>query len=204
MGVAVLGVVVTPSAYSAYTTRNHRYYLEANYNAEQVPSNRVAIVFGAGILPNGTPTPYLQNRIQTAVRLYQQNKVDKILMSGDNSTLTHNEPVVMKRYAVKANVPEQDIAMDFAGRSTYDTCYRAHYIFGLNSATLVTQGYHLPRAMVTCDRLGIKNIGVAAVKQSRDYTASYLAREYLSTDKMTLELLIKPKPPILGKPEPIN
>lgn len=196
-------LIVGPTLYSAYTTRNHRYYLKDNYGAGRIPANKVAIVFGAGIRPDGTPTPYLENRIKTAVALHEQQKIEKILMSGDNSTLNHNEPVVMKKYAIKLGVPSDDVVMDFAGFSTYDTCYRAQAIFGLKAATLVTQGYHLPRAMVTCDRLGVKNIGVAAVKQSRDYNASYLMREYLSSDKMTIELLLKPKPPILGKPEPI-
>lgn len=197
-------LVLAPTLYSYRATSQARYNLAFMSNIDDVPHNKVAIVFGAGITPDGHPTPYLRNRILTAVALYKTGRVDKILMTGDNSTLNHNEPVAMKRSAIRNGVPAKDVVVDYAGFDTYDSCYRARAIFGVKSATLVTQGYHLPRAMVTCKGVGVNNIGVEAQSQGKDYTLNYLVREVLSTDKMVFELLMDSKPTVLGKPEPIN
>ena len=116
------------------------------YTVSDVPAQRVAIVFGAGLRYDGTPTAILKDSVQTAVQLYQQGKVDKLLMSGDNSFVEYNEPEAMRQYALDLGVPEADIVSDYAGRRTYDTCYRAKVIFQVQSAILVTQNFHLPRA----------------------------------------------------------
>jgi len=201
----VLGILLltAPITYTFLSTRGDRYDL-GRTPISQVPFHRVALVFGAGILPNGTPTPYLQNRVKTAVELYKARRIDILLMSGDNSVTYHNEPLVMKNYAVKLGVPAKAIVVDDAGFNTYDSCYRAHAIFGLADATLVSQGYHLPRAMVTCQNLGVRNSGVIAIHPSRDFSVSYIARELVSTDKMVFQLVFKPNPTLLGKPLPIN
>jgi len=195
--------VTAPLAYTFISTRGHRYDLSRT-QISQIPFHEVGIVFGAGILPNGQPTPYLQYRIETAVKLYKAYRINMLLMSGDNSTAAHNEPLVMENYAIKLGVPKYAIVLDDAGFDTYDTCYRAHAIFGLSSATLISQGYHLPRAMTTCKGLGIVNIGVMAIHPTRDYTVSYIVREFFSTDKMVFQLMFKPKPTILGSPIQIN
>jgi vancomycin permeability regulator SanA len=109
----------------------------------------------------------------------------------------------MRKLAESEGVPEKDIVLDYAGYSTYDSCYRAHSIFKVQSLTLVTQGYHLPRAVMTCKDLGIKTIGIAALAQGRDFTAAYIIREWVSTDKATVQLLFKPNPTLLGHEEPI-
>ena len=202
IAVALLILVVSPLAYSFLSSRGHRYDLSRT-SINKIPFHKVGIVFGAGILPNGQPTTYLAYRIDTAVDLYKAHRIDVLLMSGDNSVITHNEPLVMEAYAIKLGVPKSAIVVDDAGFDTYDTCYRAHDIFGLSSATLISQGYHLPRAMTTCKGLGINNIGVIAVHPTRDYTISYVLREFLSTDKMVFQLALKTKPTILGKPLPI-
>ena len=203
--VVVLGTItyVAPLSYTFQTTRNIRYDL-GNVAITNVPYHQVALVFGAGIQKNGEPTPYLRNRIETAAKLYHGKRVSKLLMSADNSSGQYNEPAAMKRYAEKLAVPSSAITLDYAGFSTYDSCYRAHAIFGLQAATLVSQGYHLPRAMTTCEGLGIKTIGVIAEHPSRDYTISYILRELLSTDKMVIQQIFKPQPTVLGKPEPIT
>jgi len=112
---------------------------------ESVPADRVAIVFGAGLQRDGTPSAVLRDRVATAASLYFEGKVQKLLMSGDNRFLDYNEPGSMKAYAISLGVPGEDIVLDYAGRRTYDTCYRAREIFGLDEAILVTQTYHLPR-----------------------------------------------------------
>ncbi len=202
--VILLVILLTaPLAYTFISTRGHRYDL-GRTPMSQIAFHEVGIVFGAGILPNGQPTPYLQYRITTAVELYKAHKINILLMSGDNSTAAHNEPLVMENYAIKLGVPKTAIVLDDAGFDTYDTCYRAHAIFGLASATLISQGYHLPRAMSTCKGLGVANIGVIAIHPTKDWTVSYIVREFLSTDKMVFQLVFKPNPTILGKPTPIK
>ncbi len=112
--------------------------------------------------------------------------------------------MVMQNYVMRLGVPATDIVLDYAGFNTYDTCYRAKTIFGLHDATLITQGYHLPRAMTTCAGLGVATSGVVAQHPARDYTLSYLLRELVSTDKMVVQQILKPQPAVLGQMEPIE
>ena len=200
--ILILAIITTPYGYTYLTTKNIRYDFSTT-SVNKIPFHQVAIVFGAGILPNGSPSLYLQYRVETAVDLYKAHRVNILLMSGDNSTATHNEPLVMKNYAEKLGVPAKAIVVDDAGFDTYDTCYRAKAIFSLTDATLVSQGYHLPRAITTCGHLGVQNIGVDAIHPTRDYSAAYIIREFFSTDKMVFQLIFKPSPTILGKPLPI-
>jgi vancomycin permeability regulator SanA len=202
--VIVVGLlmVIGPAVYAVISTRGDRYGVTVD-----VPSHAVAIVFGAGVEPDGTPTPYLQKRIQTAVALYHAGTVHTLLLSGDNSTSHHNEPVAMGRYAESLGVPADRIVLDYAGFNTYDTCYRARAIFNVHQAVLVSHAYHLPRAIMTCSHTGVKSIGVAAENAGRigrDYSVNYLARELLSTDKAVLQIVFKPKPTVLGPLEPIT
>ncbi len=175
------------------------------FKPENVPAERVAIVFGAGLHRNGAPTPVLRDRVTTAVSLYQSGKVDKLLMSGDNSTPSHDEPGAMRDYALHLGIPEGDIILDYAGRRTYDTCYRARDIFNLNSAILVTQAFHLPRALYTCNLLGVSAIGVSAdLRQYRRASQTFWnLRESVATAVALWEIHVSQPEPILGNPEPI-
>jgi len=174
-------------------------------NIEKVQPSPVAIVFGAGLWRDGTPTPVLRDRVETAAELYFAGKVEKLLMSGDNSRQDYNEPQAMRDYAISLGVPDAVIALDYAGRRTYDTCYRARDIFGIRSAILVTQSFHLPRAIYTCNALGIKATGVPA--DQRDYRKGSLAywnlREILASLVALWEVHISKPLPVLGDPEPI-
>ena len=172
---------------------------------EEVPPSPVAIVFGAGLTRDGRATRVLRDRVETAAQLYFAGKVGKLLMSGDNRFVDYNEPQAMKDYALELGVPAEAIVLDYAGRRTYDTCYRAHAIFQLDEAILVTQGFHLPRALITCNRLGVKATGVAAqnhyfLKRSRLY---WNIRELLATPVALWEVYVSQPLPILGNPEPI-
>lgn len=171
------------------------------YSVQTVPQHDVAIVFGAGVYPDGTPTPYLESRLITAVQLYKAGKVKALLMSGDNSTTHHNEPVVMERYAVAHGVPASKIVLDYAGYDTYDSCYRIHHLFGVDSTILVSHGYHLPRALMTCSNIGIQSVGVRADRPGTSYSKNYLAREVLSLNKASIQLLLHAKPGVLGPQE---
>ncbi|MFL5735638.1 MAG: vancomycin high temperature exclusion protein [Chloroflexia bacterium] len=137
----------------------------------EVPNHHVALVFGAGLNAEGGPSAMLYDRVATAVDLYNTRKVDKLLMTGDNSVVTHNEVEAMRKTAVDLGVPDEDIVLDYAGFSTWDSCYRAREVFSLTDATLVTQRFHLPRALYTCKQLGIDSVGVASDRQP--YPTSY-------------------------------
>jgi SanA protein len=175
------------------------------YTSEAVPAGRVAIVFGAGLRRDGTATAILRDRVMTAAQLYFDGKVEKLLMSGDNSTKEYNEPVAMEEYALGLGVPREAIVLDFAGRRTYDTCYRAKVIFKVENAILVTQDFHLPRALFLCNALGLEAVGVESnnlyyLKRSR---LIWNVRELLATFGAFMDLYISKPEPILGDPEPI-
>lgn len=172
---------------------------------ENSPSSQVAIVFGAGLYRDGRPTPVLRDRVATAVDLYSAGKVEKLLMSGDNSNAAHNEPGAMRDYALALGVPDGDIIQDFAGRRTYDTCYRARDIFHVDSAILVTQAFHLPRALYTCNMLGVSAVGVPAdLRQYRRVSQAFWdLRETAATAVALWQIHITQPEPILGNPEPI-
>lgn len=178
---------------------------QRTFTIAEVPEHGVAIVFGAGLWRDGSPTPVLRDRVTTAAELYFSGKVSKLLMSGDNSTETYDEPGAMREFAIQLGVPESAIVLDYAGRRTYDTCYRARDIFGIREAILVTQNFHLPRALYTCSALGIDAVGVPS--DLRDYRNRSLVywnlREIPATLVAMLDVHITQPTPILGEPEPI-
>lgn len=174
------------------------------FEPEEVPAERVAIVFGAGLRRDGTPTAMLRDRVLTGADLYFSGKVDKLLMSGDNRFLEYNEPEAMRQFALSVGVPDEAIVLDYAGRRTFDTCYRAKTIFGLDTALLVTQRFHLPRALYLCDMLGMETLGVEA--ENCYWTGSpfiWNVREFLATVAAFLDLYVSSPSPVLGDPEPI-
>ncbi len=170
-----------------------------------VAEEDAAIVFGAGLLRDGTPSPILKDRVSTAAQLYFAGKVQKLLMSGDNRYVDYNEPASMRAYALELGVPDEAIVMDFAGRRTYDTCYRAKNIFGLNQAILVTQQYHLSRALFTCNGIGLQAVGIPAdMRTYHPHSLTYWTlREIPATLVALWQVWISHPLPVMGDPEPI-
>ena len=165
-----------------------------------VPLHQVAIVFGAGVRGD-RPTPVLADRVEAAVELYQAGRVQKLIMTGDNRFVDYNEPAVMIAYARGLGVPGEDLVADYAGRRTYDSCYRARDVFGLNQAVLVTQGFHLNRALFICDRLGLEVVGYAADR--RAYPGSqwvWRLREVPALALAWWDTTIRKPVPVLGEP----
>ena len=176
------------------------------FTVENVPTDRIAIVFGAGLRYDGTPTAILSDRVETAVQLYQQGKVSKLLMSGDNSFVDYNEPEGMRQYALSLGVPDEAIVLDYAGRRTYDTCYRASAIFQVQSAILVTQSFHLPRALFLCNSFGVESDGVEANNIYFRKTSRFIwnTRELFATTQAVWDVYLSKPLPVLGESEPIK
>ena len=146
----------------------------------------------------------LRDRVDTAVDLYKRGAVQKLLMSGDNSRVDYNEPDAMATYAIAQGVPAADIQPDYGGRRTYDSCYRARDIFHVKSAIIVTQAFHLPRALFLCDQLGVQAVGVAADRNRYDprSIAWSETREVPALLGALYDAIRKAPPPILGSADP--
>ncbi|MDY6900895.1 MAG: ElyC/SanA/YdcF family protein [Cyanobacteriota bacterium] len=195
-------IILTLNLYVNTVTKSSRYS-----DVEQIPSQRVAIVLGAGIYGEH-PSPMLADRISAAVKLYKLGRVQKLLMSGDNSREDYDEVTVMQRYAVKLGIPQKDITLDYAGFKTYQSCYRAKEIFGVKQAVVVTQNFHLPRAVYLCNQLGVDAMGLGTPdwESYRQETVMRLTlREYISTIKALWQVHItRPQPTFLGPFEGIK
>lgn len=188
-----------------------RWWVERRYEGRiyegvsEVPSHPVALVLGAGLWSDGSLTPILRDRVATGAELHRSGKVEKLLCSGDNRRVDYNEPQAMKEYAIRLGVPEEDIVLDYAGRRTYDSCYRARAIFGVDRLVVVTQRFHTARSLYVCDSLGVDAVAVTADR--RVYSAEQVVwktREYLALLLAWWDLNVRHPVPVLGEPEPIE
>jgi SanA protein len=200
--VLVIILLVAVRGYSAWQARSREYAVD------RVLARPVAIVFGAEVYADGSLSPMLSDRVKAGVELYQAGKVQALLFSGDNHIDSYNEPEAMRRYALNLGMPIDAIVLDYAGFRTYDSCYRARDIFKVKEAILVTQAFHLDRALLICNGLGIDSIGVAAdYVRLEGYAADSLlysqTREFISTTLSVFDLLRGAKPYFLGDPLPI-
>lgn len=156
------------------------------------------IVLGCGVI-GSTPTPLLSDRLDAAIEVYKNSdEAPKILMSGDHGEEDYNEVAVMRQYAIDRGVPSEDIFMDHAGFSTYETMYRAKFIFGIDNAVIVTQEYHLYRALYDARSLGINCIGAEATGHVFASQFEWDCREVLARVKDVIYGIFKPKPTYLG------
>jgi SanA protein len=177
----------------------------SNTDVQDVPIKDVAIVFGASVnSENMLPSDMLADRVLTGIDLYKNGRVKKIVMSGDNRFSHYNEPLVMGKFAEDQGVPAEDIILDYAGRRTYDTCVRAEEIFGISNAVLVTQKYHLYRALYTCRAVGIDVVGVDAARQTYVNQNYFNFREILATIGAFFDIYLLHPAPILGEKIDIN
>jgi SanA protein len=172
--------------------------------AANLPAHHVALVFGAGLDGHGGPSAVLYDRVATAADLYHAGKVQKLLMSGDNSQADYNEVGVMRRTAEQLGVAADDIVLDYAGLRTYDSCYRAGAVFGLHDATLVTNRFHLPRALYTCQALGLDVVGVAADRRSYQAITYWTAREIAALPVAAWWAHTDRQPAFLGPPVDVD
>lgn len=157
------------------------------------------LILGAGVWDGDRPSPMLADRLDEGLRLYNEGAAGKILVSGDHGRTNYDEVNVMKKYLIDAGVPSEDIFMDHAGFSTYESMYRAKAVFGVEKLVVVTQKYHMYRALYICDRLGMEARGVSS--DPRAYSGAFMRnfREWIARDKDIFSCMFKVKPTYLGE-----
>lgn len=173
-------------------------------NITEVPQAYTVIVLGASVRSNGDLSTMLEDRVSSALSLYRAGKVSRFLLSGDNGTKSYNEPKAMQQYLINQGVPEEDIFLDYAGFDTYDSMYRASSVFNVKEAIVVTQKFHLPRALFIANRLGLDYYGFIGDKHIYQRENANKRRELLANVKAYLELGISKEPTYLGAKIPIN
>ena len=171
------------------------------YSAAAVPAEPVGIVFGAEVVGD-QPGSYLQGRLDLALRLWHAGKFKVFLVTGDNSTPTYDEPKAMRDYLVAHGVPADVIVLDYAGFDTWQSCDRANRVFGVSKAILVSQTFHIPRALYLCRAAGIEAYGVGDANvlsegSALDY-ARNSAREVAASFNAVYQATLKPDPTFLG------
>lgn len=168
---------------------------------DELPRAEVAIVLGASVVA-GKPSPILADRANAAIALYSAGKVGKILVTGDNGALSYDEVTPVRKYLLDAGVPAQDIFLDHAGFDTYSSMYRAQAVFQAQSAVIVTQDFHLPRALWIARHLGLSAYGVTA-EGGRGSAYDYL-REIPASLKALVDVLLRREPKYIGSPIPLT
>ncbi|NES15323.1 MULTISPECIES: vancomycin high temperature exclusion protein [Micromonospora] len=172
------------------------------FTEADVPDAPVALVLGTKVEADGTPSAFLAARLELAQRLFAAGKVHAILVSGDNMHAGYNEPEAMRRWLVDRGVPTGKVVLDYAGFDTYDSCARAKRIFGVDRMTVVTQSFHLPRAVALCRHFGIEANGVGddTVRQYSKWRIGSV-REYGAAVKAAVDVLSGRDPVHLGRRE---
>lgn len=191
---AVIGLIVVVGI---------NYYIKSQTNpliyhsANEMPSEKVGIIFGAGIWGD-RPSKYLKDRLDAGIELYRQQKIKIILLSGDNGSDEHDELTVMKLYCYEHGVDTTKVFLDYAGFDTYSTMYRAKHIFNIDKAILVSQGYHLNRAIYIGNKLGVKSVGLAADNGFYHNFKYVKFRECFSICKAAIDVARNREPHFLG------
>ncbi|MFF1684881.1 MULTISPECIES: vancomycin high temperature exclusion protein [unclassified Streptomyces] len=164
------------------------------------PRTDVAVVFGAGLWA-GEPSPYLAHRLDAAAQLYRDGRIRVVLVTGDNSREDYDEPDAMRAYLTRHGVPDKAVVSDYAGFDTWDSCVRAKKIFGIDRAVLISQGFHIRRAVALCEAAGVSSYGVG-VDDRHDVTWYYGgAREVFAAGKALADCVFRPDPRFLGERE---
>jgi vancomycin permeability regulator SanA len=162
---------------------------------------QAALVLGAGLAADGTPSPFLRERVATGAQLYRDGRVRVLLLSGDNSRRDYDEVTAMADIAAELGVPATAIVLDYAGFDSYSSCYRARHVFGATSVIVVSQQFHLPRAVWLCQRLGLDTQGIYPPASYSDATRRGNVREVPATAKAVLDVVTRREPAFAGPRE---
>lgn len=194
-------LTVGSNVWVVFSTRDEL-YTEQN----QLPDHGVGLVLGtSNRTSSGAPNLFFQKRIETAAALYHAGKIDKFLLSGDNSSVYYNEPVTMQKALVKLGVPESAITLDYAGLRTLDSIVRCKEIFGQNKITIITQPFHSYRALFISQYYQMDAVAVVTDEPGFDYSVKVRIREYIARTKAVLDLyVLKTSPRHMGQKEKLN
>lgn len=192
---ALVGIISIPIGMRATVAP----YLKTS--AEALPRAQIALVLGASVA-GGKPSPILALRADSAIELYRAGKVEKILVTGDNGALSHDEVTPVRNYLLDAGIPAADIFLDHAGFDTYSSMYRARAVFGASSMIVVTQDFHLPRALWIARHLGIEAYGLIA--EGGQHSPKDYIREIPASAKALLDVLSQREPKYLGESIPLS
>ncbi len=171
---------------------------------KNIPSAYTGIVLGAFVNKSGKPSWALRDRLDRALWLYRTGKIKRFLLSGDHGQAHYDEVNHMKRYLIRNKVPSSAIFLDHAGFDTYDSMTRANRVFQIDRAIIITQKFHLPRAIYIAQRKGIKAYGFVADQRKYRGSRWYAVREVLAKVKAYLEVNLNLSPKYLGAPIPIT
>lgn len=202
----VLGIIaaITPFGINLWVVQTTASRILTAEKATTLPDVDCILVLGCGVRSDGTPTPMLADRLQYGVDLYNAGASGKLLMSGDHGQADYDEVNAMKKYALAQNIPSSDVFMDHAGFSTYESVYRARDIFQAKKIIIVTQKYHLHRALYIAKALGLDAYGVAADPRTYAGQTARDIREILARNKDFLTSIFQPKPTYLGEAIPVS
>ena len=198
---ALIGIMML--SINFYVVNKTKSKIVTEKQAKELENVDCILVLGAGIWGD-KPSPMLEDRLLQGIALYNNQTSSKIIMSGDHGKEEYDEVNVMKDFAIEKGVKSEDIFMDHAGFSTYDSVYRAKEIFKAQKIIIVTQKYHLHRALYVAEKLGIEAYGVAS--DPREYRGQVVRelREVLARDKDFFKCIIKPEPTYLGDTIPLS
>lgn len=201
--IILLMIFIISISITISTVNSYKKYI---YNIEDIPSeNDAIIVLGAGVRADGTPSDILADRLETSLEAFEAGLGNTFLLSGDHGREEYNEVGSMKKYILQNDIDEKIIFMDHAGFSTYDTMYRAKEIFKVDKAIIVTNEYHLPRALYIARKLGIDAYGIKSDKRQYQLMDSYKKRELLAQLKDFVYVnILKPEPKFLGEAIPVS
>lgn len=173
-------------------------------DAATVPHSQAAIIFGAAVYRDGRLSAVTYDRVQTGVDLYRAGRVEKLIISGDCGRTDYDEVNPMTAQALRAGIPPEDVFTDYAGFSTYDTVARAKRVFKVETAVLVTQRFHLPRALMIARSYGLSAVGAPADRRIYSERRRMAARECLARTKDFIKAILRPDPAFLGAEIPIT
>lgn len=199
--IMIIGIIILMIAIfslNIYVVNNTKNEIVKEENVSNIDGVDCILILGAGIWGD-KPSPMLEDRLKEGVVLYKQGTTKKIIMSGDHSREDYDEVKIMKEYAESEGVPSEDIFMDHAGFSSYDSVYRAKEIFGVQKMIIVTQKYHLYRSLYIAKKLGIEAYGIESNLRTYPGQVFREIREILARDKDYFKCIMKPEASIMGE-----
>ena len=200
---AIIGSICVFSV-NAYVKSVGNKRIITSEQASQLEGFDCIIVLGCFVENDGTPCDMLRDRLERGIELYKNGAAPKIIMSGDHGTVEYDEVNAMKQYAIDSGIPSNDIFMDHAGFSTYESIYRAKEVFAAKKVIIVTQEYHLTRALYIAEKLGVEAYGVASDYNTYSGQTSRDLREILARNKDFATSIFKPEPTYLGEVIPVS